>query len=230
MARPRSDIAPRIVRAARARFLAEGVDGASLRQIAAEAGTNIGMVYYYFPSKDDLFLAVVEEVYVGLLADLERALAPALSVEARIAGLYQRLGALAADEQLVLRIVVREVLASPARLERLIERFRRGHLPLVVRLVADGFATGMFNPRLPPALVLIALLALGGPAQLILQAASGRLPLPPLPAGLALGPLLMQILFQGVAVAGSEPGPRGDVTRSTPRRPRARAGARKRDR
>ena len=31
MARPRSDIAPRILHAARERFLAEGVDGASLR-------------------------------------------------------------------------------------------------------------------------------------------------------------------------------------------------------
>src|SRR4029077_6434218 len=57
MARPRSDIQPRIVRAARERFLAEGVDGASLRTIASDAGTNVGMVFYYFPTKDDLFLA-----------------------------------------------------------------------------------------------------------------------------------------------------------------------------
>jgi AcrR family transcriptional regulator len=45
MARPASDIAPRIVHAARERFLFEGVDGASLRNIAKDAGTNIGMVY-----------------------------------------------------------------------------------------------------------------------------------------------------------------------------------------
>jgi hypothetical protein len=36
MGSPRTDIQPRIVRAARARFLAEGVDGASLRTIAAD--------------------------------------------------------------------------------------------------------------------------------------------------------------------------------------------------
>ena len=45
MARPRSDIEPRIVHAARRRFLKEGVDGASLRTIAKDAGTSIGMVY-----------------------------------------------------------------------------------------------------------------------------------------------------------------------------------------
>src|SRR6185295_5828153 len=71
MARPPTDIRQRILGAARARFLAEGVDGASLREIARDAKTTIGMVSYYFPAKDDLFLAVVEEVYAVLLGDLE---------------------------------------------------------------------------------------------------------------------------------------------------------------
>ena len=71
MARPRSDIGPRIVHAARRRFLVEGVDGASLRAIAHDARTSIGMIYYYFPTKDDLFLAVVEEMYVTVLADMK---------------------------------------------------------------------------------------------------------------------------------------------------------------
>jgi AcrR family transcriptional regulator len=44
MARPRSDIRPRLLASARARFLREGVDGASLRSIAKDAATNIGMV------------------------------------------------------------------------------------------------------------------------------------------------------------------------------------------
>jgi len=74
MARPRSDIAPRVVIAARERFLKDGVDGASLRAIAHDARTSIGMIYYYFPTKDDLFLAVVEQVYEKVLADMASAL------------------------------------------------------------------------------------------------------------------------------------------------------------
>ena len=225
MARPRSNIAPRIVHAARGRFLAEGVDGASLRRIAQEAGTNIGMVYYYFPSKDDLFLAVVEEVYVALLADLEQALAPALPVAERLAGLYQRLGALSADELLVLRIVVREVLASPARLDGLIERFRRGHLPLVLTLVRDGFATGFFDAQLPPLLVTVAMMMLGGPAQAILQGLRERLPLPPLPAGRPPAPVLLGILLNGVGAKAAVPGgqiPAPKRPERRPPRPRAR--------
>ena len=66
MARPRGDIAPRILHAARRRFLTEGIDGASLRGIAADAGTNIGMVYYYFPTKDEM--ADYMESYVARFA------------------------------------------------------------------------------------------------------------------------------------------------------------------
>ena len=51
MARPRTDIRARIVRAARARFLAAGVDGASLREIAQLAKTQqqaMQMSFFFF--------------------------------------------------------------------------------------------------------------------------------------------------------------------------------------
>jgi AcrR family transcriptional regulator len=214
VARPRSNIATRIVHAARAQFLSAGVDGASLRRIAEAARTNLGMVYYYYPSKDDLFLAVVEEIYVGLLADLEAALAPQRPPLDRIHQLYARLGRLSEDELLVLRIVLREVLANPARLDGLIARFQKGHLPLVLRLVEDGFAAGLFQPELPARLVLIAMMLLGGPAQALLQRVGRLLPLPA-PAG-PLAPQLVELFLTGVA-AKPEPTPR-----RRPRRPRAR--------
>jgi AcrR family transcriptional regulator len=74
VARPKSDIQERIVAAAHQRFLAEGVEATSLRNIAKDADTSIGMVYYYYTTKDDLFLAVVEETYQVILADLEQRL------------------------------------------------------------------------------------------------------------------------------------------------------------
>ena len=140
MARPRSDIEPRIVHAARRRFLEDGVDGASLRNIARDAGTNIGMIYYYFPTKDDLFLAVVEEIYEKVLLDLETALAAAEPFEARVAAVYRRAGSLTDDEVDVFRLVVREAMVSSSRLDRLVERFKRGHIALMLRAVAEGMA------------------------------------------------------------------------------------------
>ena len=203
MGRRPSDIAPRIVHAARQRFLTDGVEGASLRAIAREAATSIGMIYYYFPTKDDLFLGVVEEVYVALLADLETALARTLPVEERIRGLYRRLGALTDDEMQVVRLVIREVLVSPVRLGRLVKRFQRGHLPLLAQLAEDGVKAGVFRKDLSPALLLAAIGSLGGPAQAALAVLGQRLPaaMPP-PRAEHRAAALVDVLLSGI---GAEP-------------------------
>lgn len=49
-----------LIEAAREAFLAHGIDGASLAQIAEAAGCTTGAVYANFPGKDDLFLAVLD--------------------------------------------------------------------------------------------------------------------------------------------------------------------------
>ena len=198
MARPRGDIEPRILHAARARFLNEGVDGASLRRIADDAGTSIGMVYYYFPTKEELFLAVVEEVYVSLLADLEELLAPTLPVKQRLEALYRRLGALTPDELLVGRIMLREALASPVRMEKLLQRFQRGHVPLLLALVRDGLAAGLFDGSHPPAQVLVSMMVLAGPAQALLRVIGPRLQLGTAPDATALAQQMMSVLLRGV--------------------------------
>jgi TetR/AcrR family transcriptional regulator len=198
MARPRSDIRRRVLHTARERFLHEGVDGASLRRIADDAGTSIGMVYYYFPTKDDLFLAVVEEVYQGILADLLLALEPSLPVAERIRRLYARVGALSEDERMIVRLVVREALVSSKRLDRIIERFQSGHLPLMLKLIADGLVDGTFDASIPPMFLIISMMALGGPGQLLFRAMESRSPFPPPIDGVQSSERMLRILLEGV--------------------------------
>lgn len=199
MARPRGDIRTRVLHAARARFLNEGVDGASLRRIAADAGTNIGMVYYYFPTKDDLFLAIVEEVYQVVLADLLVALEPSQSVPVRIRRLYERVGRFSDDERMVLRLVLREAFISSSRLDSIVERFQKGHLPLIIRLVQDGLMDGTFDPSIPPMFLLASMMALGGPGQLIPRAMGSRSPFPQPADGLSSSERMLRVLLRGIA-------------------------------
>lgn len=198
MARPKGNIDVRILHAARERFLTEGVDGASLRAIAKDAGTSIGMVYYYFPTKDELFLAVVEEVYERVLGDLSAALGPDVPVVERIRRLYQRIGQLNAEEWMVLRLVVREALVSSSRLERIIERFQRGHIPLVLRTVADGIADGTLDRQQHPLLLLAAVVSLGTVPQIFSRVFSARLPLGQVAPGPELANELVQVLLNGI--------------------------------
>jgi AcrR family transcriptional regulator len=198
MARPRSDIQPRIVHAARARFLAEGVDGASLRTIARDAKTNIGMIVYYFPSKDDLFLAVVEEVYAGLLADLGEALAGGGPVRERLARVFARIGEASDDELEVVRLVVREVLLSSERFRRVFARMQRGHVKMLLDTLAEGVTKGEIDPEVPAPLLLLSTLALGAMPQFVRRAAGRETPFTALPQPKELADASAELLFRAV--------------------------------
>jgi AcrR family transcriptional regulator len=199
MARPKSDIEPRILAAARARFLSDGVDGASLRGIASDAGTSIGMVYYYFPTKDELFFGVVEQLYQKLLQDIETAILPDVPVRERVERLYARIARLSDEELLVFRLVLREALTSSTRFSRLRERFQTGHLQLIARLVADGYASGAFDRGLHPMVAMLTVAGMGLAPQLIRRVLEGHLPFPGAPTGEELSKLLARILFNGTA-------------------------------
>ena len=55
---------------ARAAFLREGYSAASVSEIAAKVGGSKATLYSYFPSKRDLFAAVIEEEVRLMLAPL----------------------------------------------------------------------------------------------------------------------------------------------------------------
>ncbi len=222
MARPRSDIQPRIVEAARARFLAEGVDGASLREIARDAGTNIGMIAYYFPTKDELFLEVVEEVYAKLVADMAKILGASETARERLRGAFVRLGTASDVELQVMQLMAREALSSSKRLRRILARFMRGHIPLVMGTIAHGIANGEFDDAIPAPFIFLVVLGLG-PLPQIARRASRALPLfAALPDAERLADLSIDLLFRAVGAAKT---PAAGTTRApTPRKARGGAG------
>jgi len=187
-----------VILAARDRFLKDGVDGASLRAIAQDAKTSIGMIYYYFPTKDDLFLAVVEQVYEKVLADMAKALEPDVPVRDRLIRLSTRVGQASDEEVLVARLVMREVLVSSSRRDRILERFMRGHIPLIVRTIGDGLLDGSLDRSRHPMVLIMATLGAGVFPQVIRRAMGHRLPFPDAPAGAALAAELADVLFNGI--------------------------------
>jgi AcrR family transcriptional regulator len=205
MARPRSDIQPRIVEAARGRFLAHGVEGASLREIARDARTSIGMVVYYFPTKDDLFLAVVEEVYAGMLADLTAVLDVPGPARDRLRAVFLRLGKASDRELEVIRLVVREALSSSTRLRRIVARFMRGHVPLLLQAIQDGIREGELDTSVPLPAIVVACFGLGALPQ-IARRAAGAVPLfAGLPGAEKLADLSMQLIYRAVGAVGAPP-------------------------
>ena len=216
MARPRSDIQPRIVEAARVRFLAEGVDGASLREIARDAGTNIGMIVYYFPTKDDLFLAVIEGVYGGVVSDMKKILAPEGPARERLRGAFVRLGSASDLEIDVIQLMAREALSSSTRLRRIVTRLMRGHVPLVIATISDGIRNGEFDPTIPAPIILLATLGIGAMPQIARRASRSWPLFSALPAAPRLADISIGILFRAVGAVQAPARPKSTS------RPRAR--------
>lgn len=210
MARPRTDIAPRIIEAARQRFKQSGVEGSSLRAVARDAGTSIGMIYYYFPTKDDLFFAVIEATYAKFLKELEQIMQRPQPIAERLLALFERLGAASAEEQEVLRLVVQEALLGSPRFERVAQRFVHGHLELLLGALMEGVRAGELDGAHHPIVLLLSTMALAGPPQVVRRAFGDKLPAGAVPAGDALARALVNVLLHGIA----KPPPRPEVAAS----------------
>ena len=60
----------KIKEAARSIFLAQGYEGATIRQIADEAGVNLAMVNYYFRNKETLFKSIYAETFAQFVGQV----------------------------------------------------------------------------------------------------------------------------------------------------------------
>ena len=83
----------RILRAARNEFMRHGYSGARIERISRAARSSDRMIYYYFESKESLYLRVLEGVY-GELGEAESALAldptrPVAALDALVAFTWQ---------------------------------------------------------------------------------------------------------------------------------------------
>lgn len=220
MPRPRSDISERVLHAAARRFLEDGVDGAAMRAIARDAGTSVGMVTYYFPTKDALFAAVVEHAYKGLLDGLGAALAPDAPFETQVARLHQRASALTEEEFVVIRLVVRELLVSSPRAPALLARFSRGHIPMLLEAVGRAYAQGEVRPEVHPLATVLAVAATGLGVHVAARLLAEAFPAVALsPEATGLGPSLRDLLFHGLSPAPADtsvPHPAGPRTDAPP--------------
>ena len=91
-ASPKGDSRARIIEAAREAFSTMGFEGASLRSVAKEAGVQHQLATYYFKTKEELWMEVMDELANGFLDRLGQ----------RVRGLE------GVDAATTLRLVVRE--------------------------------------------------------------------------------------------------------------------------
>jgi len=152
----------RILAAARDEFARSGLDGARVDRIAAAAGINKAMLYYYFGDKEGLWLAVLEATYEHIRLAERTLELEALEPRAAIARLLQFTWQYYLDNPEFIQLLNTENLQRARHLRRS-ERVPEMHSPFV-GLIADvlrrGEATGVFRPGVDPVQLYISVAAL----------------------------------------------------------------------
>jgi AcrR family transcriptional regulator len=113
----------RILDGGRRAFVAGGFRGTSVPSIAAEAGVSVGLIYRYFPSKEELFLELCLAGTPAELEDLAQRIAPiedpierlTVAIDSYFDALFHAIGA---------PLVLQALAAAPSD-ERIRESLRR---------------------------------------------------------------------------------------------------------
>lgn len=122
----------RILQAALSAFSERGFEGASTREIAADAGVAQGLVTYHFTSKQALWEASVDWAFSSLAANLEGAeeMLRDLDPETRLRALMKRCVRLVARHPEVHRLMMHEGAHDGPRLRWIVDR----HLKPIFKL------------------------------------------------------------------------------------------------
>jgi AcrR family transcriptional regulator len=157
----------KLIRAGRTLFARKGYAAVGTEEIVRRAGVTRGALYHQFPAKEDLFLAVYEQVEADLTASVAGSLGDAASpLEALLAGVNIFLEACQAPE--VQRIVL---IDGPSVLgwERWREVAERHGLGLIEAAIKATIETGEISPLPVKALAHLLMGALDEAALLIVR-------------------------------------------------------------
>ena len=156
------DLRERLLDAAIACFVREGIAATSLRTIATEAGVTPALLHYYFGDKAQLQEAVIAERVLPAFQQLrEPVLAAGDDVAGLIVGFVTGVGRLVAAHPWLPPLWVREVLCEGGALrDVLFERIGPQPPQMMAARFAQAQSRGELNEDLDPRLLMVSLVGL----------------------------------------------------------------------
>ena len=141
----------RVVAAARRAFAAHGFAGANINHIADEAGISVGSMYKYVRTKEDLFLALIEESHSEIETVVDAILAAEPGFPGRVRALLEAAVATSIEDPDSVRLYIActtEELSPLA--SRLTSRIEAVTAERYRAMVAEAQAKGELDPSLDP--------------------------------------------------------------------------------
>ncbi|WP_447981919.1 TetR/AcrR family transcriptional regulator [Achromobacter kerstersii] len=132
-----------IVRAAVEEFRTAGFEATSMDRIAAAAGVSKRTVYNHFPSKEELFSHILEELWASSIASVDLPYRAGVALDEQLRQLLMQKLALLADPNFIdlARVAMAEIIHSPERAQGIVCRMgeKEGGVTAWIRAaIADG--------------------------------------------------------------------------------------------
>jgi AcrR family transcriptional regulator len=161
--RPKASTRDAILAAAQREFAAKGLSGGRVNTIASQARANKRLIYYYFGSKNGLYLAVLERVYEDLRGAEKALNLEHIQPETAMRRLIEFNFDYCSKHPELISLINNENLHRAAHLRKS-SKVRDLHSPFV-RMIGDilkrGIAKGVFRRGLDPVQVYITIASIG---------------------------------------------------------------------
>ena len=139
----------RLLVAAREEFAARGFDGAKVDRIARRARINKAMVYYHFPSKAALYLAILREQFTAVAAAVSEARAKGGAPIEQLGRYIDTIAHVALARPHFPPMWLREIAEGGRHLDESVLGELRRVLETLAAILKDGKDQGAFRPAHP---------------------------------------------------------------------------------
>jgi AcrR family transcriptional regulator len=170
--KPAADKRQLILDAAVRVFARDGYHTSRVGDIAEEAGIAHGLLYHYFPSKEEVLATVFRENWGELLDRFRRVEASDEAADEKLRGIAKILLRTWRNDPALVTVMVREVARTP-HLQGQVDEVREAFL-VIQRVVEQGQADGTFRSDVDPRLA--SWIVYGGLEEILTGWVLGQLP------------------------------------------------------
>ena len=199
-----------ILGAAQALFSREGVQGASVRAIAREAGCDASLIYYHFENKEAIFTALLARKFPLLQQELERIAdsADGRHTALRLWEVLQAYHSHLVDDAGFRAIVRGEIVRGAEGIQDLLTQRIAPVIQALSNLMQQGVQRGHIRPGLPPMLLVFFLVRLEFEILDLIPDMDQRLAAMPAEDALPLAERCwFEVFWRGIATHPEEPLP-----------------------
>lgn len=153
----------RILDAAMEEFAVRGLPDARVEDVALRAGTNRRMIYYYFVSKEGLYLAALEAVYAGLMNEERKIDVENLHPVAAINELVSlKIDHYTKNPKFIAFLNMENLYrARHLKRSKRLKDFKAPFTQIIARVLERGQRMGVFRPGIDPLDLYISICSLG---------------------------------------------------------------------